>query len=202
MNILPDAGILKLRFGRLEKKKNAGGQMDEFVRADLPEESGDIPMDLGGLLIVMTHAAIVARGALVRPQQTVERKSSRHRGRRLRRREQFDRNQDRTSAVGPTMQQAEAAQTEPPKVEEKQPEPVVKTPPRTERSPLPDGRTEVEETETSPLSTRDRDRAPPKSDRIGTVSKPARTRTTHGGSVICINQSYQSAAHGKVAPSW
>ena len=137
----------------------------------LPEERGIFRWTLAALMIVMAHAAIVAAVALwyarSRPVEPnilpaiavtlapVESSSPEI--------------QDQDIAVGPTMQQAEAAPPEPPKVEEKQPEPVVQLPPPQQEAAvtLPKAEKEVEEPKPVPEPPAPETRAPPKSDRIG-----------------------------------
>jgi periplasmic protein TonB len=169
----------------------------------LPEERGIFRWTLAALMIVMAHAAIVAAVALwyarSRPVEPnilpaiavtlapVESSSPEV--------------QDQDIAVGPTMQQAEAAPPEPPKVEEKQPEPVVQPPPPQQEADvtLPKAEKEVEEPKPVPEPPAPETRAPPKSDRIGQFSEAG--SNAYNALVFGHLQKfkrYPSAAHGKV----
>jgi protein TonB len=169
----------------------------------LPEERGIFRWTLAALMIVMAHAAIVAAVALwyarSRPVEPnilpaiavtlapVESSSPEI--------------QDQDIAVGPTMQQAEAAPPEPPKVEEKQPEPVVQPPPPQQEADvtLPKAEKEVEKPKPVPEPPAPETRAPPKSDRTGQFSEAG--SNAYNALVFGHLQKfkrYPSAAHGKV----
>jgi protein TonB len=176
--------------------------MNSFV-LHLPEERGIFRWTLAALMIVIAHAAIVAAVALwyarSRPAEPnilpaiavtlapVESSSPEI--------------QDQDIAVGPTMQQAEAAPPEPPKVEEKQPEPVVQPPPPQQEAAvtLPKVDKEVEEPKPVPEPPAPETRAPPKSDHVGQFSEAG--SNAYNALVVGHLQKfkrYPSAAHGKL----
>jgi periplasmic protein TonB len=136
----------------------------------LPAERGLFRWMLAGVTILIAHAAIVAAAALWYARGPVEPnilpaiavtlapvKSS------------SPEIQDQDVAVGPTMQQAEAAPPEPPKIEEKQKEPVVRPPPTVQETEvtLPKVEKEVDEPKPMPQPPAPETRAPPKSEHIG-----------------------------------
>jgi periplasmic protein TonB len=81
--------------------------------------------------------------------------------------------QDQDIAVGPTMQQAEAAPPEPPKVEQKPVEQVVQppAPPQQAEVTLPQVAPKVEEPKPEERPPAPETRAPPKTDRVGQFSQ-------------------------------
>jgi protein TonB len=109
--------------------------------------------------------------------------------------------EDQDIAVGPTMQQADAAPPVPPKVEEKQEEPVVQPPPPQQEAAvtLPKTEKEVEEPKPVPEPPAPETRAPPKSDRIGQFSEAG--SNAYNALVFGHLQKfkrYPSAARGKI----
>jgi periplasmic protein TonB len=169
----------------------------------LPERHGFARWIFAATVIVMMHAAIVAavalwyaRGRPVEPNilpaiavtlAPVESSSPEIR--------------DQDIAVGPTMQQAEAAPPEPPKVEEKQPEQMVQPPPPQQEADvtLPKAEKEVEEPKPVPEPPAPETRAPPKSDRIGVFSQAG--SNAYNALVFGHLQKfkrYPSSARGKV----
>jgi periplasmic protein TonB len=147
--------------------------MNAFV-LHLPERRGISRWTLAGVTIVLAHAAIVAAVALWYARRPVEPNILPAIAVTLAPVESSSPEiQDQDIAVGPTMQQAEAAPREPPKVEEKQEEPVVRPPPPQQQADvtLPKAEKEVEEPKPVPEPPAPETRAPPKSDRVGVFSE-------------------------------
>jgi periplasmic protein TonB len=140
----------------------------------LPEGRGISRWTLAGVTIVLAHAAIVAAVALWYARRPVEPNILPAIAVTLAPVESSSPEiQDQDIAVGPTMQQAEAAPPEPPKVEEKQEEPVVQPPPPQQEAEvtLPKVEKEVEKPKPVPEPPAPETRAPPKSDRVGQFSE-------------------------------
>jgi len=157
---------------------------------------------LAGVTIVLAHAAIVAAVALWYARRPVEPNILPAIAVTLAPVESSSPEiQDQDIAVGPTMQQAEAAPPEPPKVEEKQEEPVVQPPPPQQQAnvTLPKAEKEVEEPKPVPEPPAPETRAPPKSDRVGEFSQAG--SNAYNALVFGHLQKfkrYPSAARGKV----
>ena len=168
----------------------------------LPERRGISRWTLAGVTIVLAHAAIVAAVALWYARRPVEPNILPAIAVTLAPVESSSPEiQDQDIAVGPTMQQAEAAPPEPPKVEEKQEEPVVQPPPPQQQADvtLPKAEKEVEEPKPVPEPPAPETRAPPKSDRIGEFSQAG--SNAYNALVFGHLQKfkrYPSAARGKV----
>jgi periplasmic protein TonB len=140
----------------------------------LPERRGISRWTLAGVTIVLAHAAIVAAVALWYARRPVEPNILPAIAVTLAPVESSSPEiQDQDIAVGPTMQQADAAPPEPPKVEEKQEEPVVQPPPPQQQADvtLPKAEKEVEEPKPVPEPPAPETRAPPKSDHVGEFSQ-------------------------------
>ena len=167
----------------------------------LPERRGISRWTLAGVTIVLAHAAIVAAVALWYARRPVEPNILPAIAVTLAPVESSSPEiQDQDIAVGPTMQQAEAA-PEPPKVEEKQEEPVVQPPPPQQQADvtLPKAEKEVEEPKPVPEPPAPETRAPPKSDRVGEFSQAG--SNAYNALVFGHLQKfkrYPSAARGKV----
>ena len=167
----------------------------------LPERRGISRWTLAGVTIVLAHAAIVAAVALWYARRPVEPNILPAIAVTLAPVESSSPEiQDQDIAVGPTMQQAEAA-PEPPKVEEKQEEPVVQPPPPQQQAnvTLPKAEKEVEEPKPVPEPPAPETRAPPKSDRVGEFSQAG--SNAYNALVFGHLQKfkrYPSAARGKV----
>jgi len=168
----------------------------------LPERRGISRWTLAGVTIVLAHAAIVAAVALWYARRPVEPNILPAIAVTLAPVESSSPEiQDQDIAVGPTMQQAEAAPPEPPKVEEKQEEPVVQPPPPQQQAnvTLPKAEKEVEEPKPVPEPPAPETRAPPKSDRVGEFSQAG--SNAYNALVFGHLQKfkrYPSAARGKV----
>ena len=168
----------------------------------LPERRGISRWTLAGVTIVLAHAAIVASVALWYARRPVEPNILPAIAVTLAPVESSSPEiQDRDIAVGPTMQQAEAAPPEPPKVEEKQEEPVVQPPPPQQQADvtLPKADKEVEEPKPVPEPPAPETRAPPKSDHVGVFSQAG--SNAYNALVFGHLQKfkrYPSAAHGKL----
>jgi len=168
----------------------------------LPERRGISRWTLAGVTIVLAHAAIVAAVALWYARRPVEPNILPAIAVTLAPVESSSPEiQDQDIAVGPTMQQAEAAPPEPPKVEEKQEEPVVQPPPPQQQADvtLPKAEKEVEEPKPVPEPPAPETRAPPKSDRVGEFSQAG--SNAYNALVFGHLQKfkrYPSAARGKV----
>jgi len=168
----------------------------------LPETRGISRWTLAGVTIVLAHAAIVAAVALWYARRPVEPNILPAIAVTLAPVESSSPEiQDQDIAVGPTMQQAEAAPPEPPKVEEKQEEPVVQPPPPQQQAnvTLPKAEKEVEEPKPVPEPPAPETRAPPKSDRVGEFSQAG--SNAYNALVFGHLQKfkrYPSAARGKV----
>jgi periplasmic protein TonB len=110
--------------------------------------------------------------------------------------------QNQDIAVGPAMQQADAAPPEPPKMEDKPVERVEQppSPPQTAEITLPlDKPKDVEKPQPPPQPPAPETRAPPKSDHVGQFSEAG--SNTYNALVFGHLQKfkrYPSAAHGKV----
>jgi len=167
----------------------------------LPERRGISRWTLAGVTIVLAHAAIVAAVALWYARRPVEPNILPAIAVTLAPVESSSPEiQDQDIAVGPTMQQAEAA-PEPPKVEEKQEEPVVQPPPPQRQADvtLPKAEKEVEEPKPVPEPPAPETRAPPKSDHVGEFSQAG--SNAYNALVFGHLQKfkrYPSAARGKV----
>jgi periplasmic protein TonB len=136
----------------------------------LPAERGLFRWMLAGVTILIAHAAIVAAAALWYARRPVEPNILPAIAVTLAPVESSSPEiQDQDIAVGPTMQQAEAAPPEPPKIEEKQKEPVVQPPPPVQETEvtLPKVEKEVDEPKPMPQPPAPETRAPPKSEHIG-----------------------------------
>jgi len=136
----------------------------------LPAERGLFRWMLAGVTILIAHAAIVAGAALWYARRPVEPNILPAIAVTLAPVESSSPEiQDQDIAVGPTMQQAEAAPPEPPKIEEKQKEPVVQPPPPVQETEvtLPKVEKEVDEPKPMPQPPAPETRAPPKSEHIG-----------------------------------
>jgi periplasmic protein TonB len=168
----------------------------------LPEGRGISRWTLAGVTIVLAHAAIVAAVALWYARRPVEPNILPAIAVTLAPVESSSPEiQDQDIAVGPTMQQAEAAPPEPPKVEEKQEEPVVQPPPPQQEAEvtLPKVEKEVEKPKPVPEPPAPETRAPPKSDRVGQFSEAG--SNAYNALVFGHLQKfkrYPSAARGKV----
>jgi len=168
----------------------------------LPERRGISRWTLAGVTIVLAHAAIVAAVALWYARRPVEPNILPAIAVTLAPVESSSPEiQDQDIAVGPTMQQADAAPPEPPKVEEKQEEPVVQPPPPQQQAnvTLPKAEKEVEEPKPVPEPPAPETRAPPKSDRVGEFSQAG--SNAYNALVFGHLQKfkrYPSAARGKV----
>lgn len=168
----------------------------------LPERRGISRWTLAGVTIVLAHAAIVAAVALWYARRPVEPNILPAIAVTLAPVESSSPEiQDQDIAVGPTMQQADAAPPEPPKVEEKQEEPVVQPPPPQQQADitLPKAEKEVEEPKPVPEPPAPETRAPPKSDRVGEFSQAG--SNAYNALVFGHLQKfkrYPSAARGKV----
>jgi periplasmic protein TonB len=141
----------------------------------LPEERGISRWTLAGLIIVMAHAAIVAAVALwyargpleqnIAPAITVTLAPVESSSPEV---------QDQDIAVGPTMQQAEAAPPEPPKLEEKPVERVEQPPSPPQQADVTLPRNEPKEEEKPKPVVQPpapETRAPPKNERLGQFSE-------------------------------
>jgi len=138
----------------------------------LPEKRGLSRWTLAGLIILMAHAAIVAAVALWYARQPVEPTILPAIAVTLAPVEASSPTiQDQDIAVGPTMQQAEAAPQEPPK-EEKPVEQVVQPPPPVQEAEvtLPKDEPKQVEKPTESQPPAPETRAPPKTDHIGQFS--------------------------------
>jgi periplasmic protein TonB len=136
----------------------------------LPERRGSSRWIFAGVTILIVHAAIVAAVALWYGRRPVEPNILPAIAVTLAPVESSSPEiQDQDIAVGPTMQQAEAAPPEPPKIEEKQKEPVVQPPPTVQEIEvtLPKVEKEVDEPKPMPQPPAPETRAPPKSEHIG-----------------------------------
>jgi protein TonB len=125
---------------------------------------------LAGVTILVAHAAIVAAAALWYARRPVEPNILLAIAVTLAPVESSSPEiQDQDIAVGPTMQQAEAAPPKPPKIEEKQEEPVVQPPSPVQEAEvtLPKVEKEVDEPKPMPQPRAPETRAPPKSEHIG-----------------------------------
>jgi protein TonB len=168
----------------------------------LPEERGISRWTLAAMTIAMAHMAIVTAVALWYARRPVEPNILPAISVTLAPVESSSPEiQDQDIAVGPTMQQAEAAPPQPPKVEEKQPEPVVEPPPPQQEADvtLPKAEKEVEESKPVPQPPAPETRAPPKSDHVGQFSEAG--SNAYNALVFGHLQKfkrYPSAAHGKV----
>jgi len=168
----------------------------------LPERRGISRWTLAGVTIVLAHAAIVAAVALWYARRPVEPNILPAIAVTLAPVESSSPEiQDQDIAVGPTMQQADAAPPEPPKVEEKQEEPVVQPPPPQQQADvtLPKAEKEVEEPKPVPEPPAPETRAPPKSDHVGEFSQAG--SNAYNALVFGHLQKfkrYPSAARGKV----
>jgi len=168
----------------------------------LPERRGISRWTMAGVTIVLAHAAIVAAVALWYARRPVEPNILPAIAVTLAPVESSSPEiQDQDIAVGPTMQQAEAAPPEPPKVEEKQEEPVVQPPPPQQQADvtLPKAEKEVEEPKPVPEPPAPETRAPPKSDRVGVFSEAG--SNAYNALVFGHLQKfkrYPPAAHGKI----
>ena len=136
----------------------------------LPAERGLARWLVAGVAILIAHAAVVAAIALWYSRQPVEPNILPAIAVTLAPVESSSpevQNQD--IAVGPTMQQAEEAPKEPPKVEEKPVEQVVQppSPPREAEVTLPQVEEKVEQPKPEMTPPAPETRAPPKNDRMG-----------------------------------
>ena len=141
----------------------------------LPERRGLSRWTLAGVTIVMAHAAIVAAVALWYARRPVEPNILPAIAVTLAPVESSSPEiQDQDIAVGPTMQQAEATPTEPPKVEEKPVEQVVQppSPPQQAEVTLPQVEPkEVEKPKPEERPPAPETRAPPKNEHLGQFSE-------------------------------
>jgi periplasmic protein TonB len=135
----------------------------------LPERRGLSRWTLAGVTVLIAHAAIVAAVALWYARRPVEPNILPAIAVTLAPVESSSPEiQDQDIAVGPTMQQAEAAPKEPPKVEEKPVEQVVQPPPQEAEVTLP--RVEpkpVEKPKPEERPPAPETRAPPKTENVG-----------------------------------
>jgi protein TonB len=135
----------------------------------LPEGRGLSRWTLAGVTILMAHAAIVAAVVLWYARRPVEPNILPAIAVALAPVESSSpETQDQDIAVGPTMQQAEAAPKEPPKVEEKRVDEVVPPPPQEAEVTLPQVEPKpVEKPKPEERPPAPETRAPPKTEQVG-----------------------------------